>query len=52
MPISEGGAMGPRYEANFDRALHRCQAEWENKTEETNDFETEDDIPTGEDEDG
>lgn len=29
--------MDPRYEANFERALHRGQAELENKTEETED---------------
>lgn len=38
--------MDPRYEANFDRAMERCQAEWENKTEET-----ENDIPDMDDED-
>jgi len=41
---------GPGYEANFEKALHRCQAEWEGKTEEVDDDEyTEDDVPGTED---
>ena len=38
------------YEASFDKALSRCQAEWENKTPEVEeDEDTEDDIPGNED---
>ncbi len=46
--------MDPKYEADFDRALSRCQAEWDNKEDESGDDDaeaTEDDLTMLDEED-